>query len=130
MTLRPCIQCGEPSPGTRCSPCRGYDSQWERLSKKARRMQSWCTDCRSTENLQLDHLPSAWERKAKGLRIRLGIDAEVVCGPCNTARGQARPEPQVLQQYSRSKGGGMPRANAQVGPPSQTPSYTPPAGIR
>lgn len=125
MTLRPCIQCGTPTAATRCSPCRGYDSQWERLSKKARRMQNWCTDCGSVEDLQLDHLPSAWERKAKGLRIRLGIDAQVVCRLCNVRRGQARPEPLQHNHIRRSKGGGAPRVNAHVGPASRAPRYTP-----
>lgn len=101
MTLRPCLTCGEPAEGPRCvehtteakgtATERGYDAAWAKLSKRARRLQPWCTDCGATENLQLDHLPSAWERKAKGLRIRLGIDTEVVCGPCNVKRGAARP---------------------------------------
>jgi 5-methylcytosine-specific restriction endonuclease McrA len=101
--LRPCIVCGEPADGSRCpdhvrpsSPkvsaaARGYGAAWQRLSAKARKLQPFCTDCGTSENLQLDHLPSAWERKAKGQRIRLGIDAEVVCGPCNRSRGAARP---------------------------------------
>lgn len=100
MTLRPCLTCGEPAEGPRClehtaeakrtATERGYDAAWAKLSKRARRLQPWCTDCGATENLQLDHLPSAWERKAKGLRIRLGADTEVVCGPCNVKRGAAR----------------------------------------
>lgn len=129
MTLKPCLQCGQPSPGARCSPCRGYDEQWNRLSRQARRLQSWCTDCGAVEDLQLDHLPSAWERKAKGLRIRLGIDAQVVCRTCNVARGQARPEPQAPQQHSRRQGGGVTRPNAHVGPPRQSLSYTPPGRL-
>lgn len=100
MTLSPCLSCGQPANGSRCpehtldakgsTTDRGYDSQWDRLSKRARRLQPFCTDCGSTEDLQLDHLPSAWDRKAKRLSIRLGIDAQVVCGPCNRARGAAR----------------------------------------
>lgn len=103
MTLRPCITCGEPSDGPRCpehtrdwrpkAPAaeRGYDAAWERLSRRARRLQPWCSDCGATADLQLDHLPIAWERKAKRLRIRLGLDAQVVCGRCNRRRGAARP---------------------------------------
>lgn len=100
MTLRPCLTCGKPCDGPRCddhtidtkpaAAQRGYDHRWNMLSKRARRLQPFCTDCGSTEDLQLDHLPSAWERKAKGKHIRLSIDAEVVCGPCNRARGAAR----------------------------------------
>lgn len=115
MTLRPCLQCGEPSDRSRCPAhrprctkpsrqSRGYDAHWQRLSAKARRLQPWCTDCGATDDLQLDHLPSAWERKARGLRIRLGVDAEVVCGPCNRARGQARGmDPSATRQHPMVK---------------------------
>lgn len=128
MTPRPCLDCGAPSASTRCPEHRGYDSAWERLSKKARKLQPFCSDCGATENLQADHSPEAWARRAAGKPIRLK-DVDVVCGPCNTARGQARPEPQAPQRHSRSKGGGTPRANAQVGPPSREARYTPRAGI-
>lgn len=98
--MRPCLVCGEPSDGTRCAEHRqpdhkpsarkrGYDGQWDRLSKRARRAQPFCTDCGATEDLQADHLPSAWERKAARLPIRLA-DVDVCCGPCNRARGAAR----------------------------------------
>lgn len=100
MTLRCCLTCGEPCDGPRCpdhttetkpsAAQRGYDHAWNKLSARARRLQPFCTDCGATEDLQLDHLPSAWERKATGKRIRLGVDAEVVCGSCNRARGAAR----------------------------------------
>lgn len=107
---KPCIKCGEltsTSPCAECSPTinrerdqqtirdhpsrRGYDRTWRNLSERARRAQPWCTDCGSTTNLDLDHLPSAWERKEAGLPIRLGVDVEVVCHPCNNARGSSRP---------------------------------------
>ena len=99
MTLRPCLECGEPCAGPRCpehtvdrkAPAaqRGYDAVWTKLSKRARRMQPWCTDCGATEDLQADHLPSAWERHDAGLLIRLQ-DVDVCCGPCNRARGAGR----------------------------------------
>lgn len=104
MTLRPCLTCGEPCAGPRCdehtihrkstkvkAPAaqRGYDAAWNRLSKRARRLQPFCTDCGSSEDLQADHLPQAWERKALGKPLRLA-DVEVVCAPCNRARGAAR----------------------------------------
>lgn len=124
MTPRPCLDCGAPSASTRCTGCRGYDSEWERLSRKARKLQPFCSDCGATENLQADHSPEAWARRAAGKPIRLK-DVDVVCGPCNTDRGQARPNPQGPQQYSRTEGGEKPRANALVGRPSLVPSYTP-----
>lgn len=125
MTLKPCIQCGEPSPGTRCSPCRGYDSQHDKLSKRARRLQPWCSGCGATEDLQLDHGPQTWKRRAEGKPLRLQDYRGVYCGDCNRANGPARTEPQVLQQHSRHKGGGMTRPNALVGPASRAPRYTP-----
>lgn len=100
MTLRPCIQCGEPTPDTRCaehqrpdtkpSPAaRGYDWAWDKLSKRARRLQPFCLDCGATEDLQADHTPEAWARKAAGKPIRLR-DITIRCGPCNRAAGPAR----------------------------------------
>lgn len=97
--LRTCPTCGEPTPETYCSehqpsssrPSRevGYDAAWDRLSRRARRLQPWCIDCGATSDLTTDHLPSAWERKAQGLPIRL-VDVEVCCRSCNSRRGAAR----------------------------------------
>lgn len=99
MTLSPCIDCGEPSPGTRCpehtttakgtTTQRGYDTAWDKLSKRARRLQPWCEDCGSTEDLQADHSPEAWAAKAAGKPIKLSM-VSVVCGECNRRRGAAR----------------------------------------
>ncbi len=100
MTLRPCVVCGEPTGSTRCSAhtvnsrkanasARGYDTAWRKLSERARRLQPFCTDCGSSEDLQTDHSPQAWRRKAEGHAIRLA-DVEVVCGACNRTRGAAR----------------------------------------
>ena len=99
MTLRPCLDCGAPSTGPRCdvhtvdtkpdATTRGYDAAWTRLSKRARRLQPFCTDCGSTEDLQADHTPEAWQRKAAGKPIRLQ-DIQVLCGPCNRTAGAAR----------------------------------------
>jgi hypothetical protein len=52
-------------------------------------MQSYCSDCGTTEGLQADHLPEAWRAKAEGKPITLRM-VDVVCGPCNVARGSAR----------------------------------------
>ena len=97
MTLKACIECGEPSDKSRCpqhrpkdtkptAATRGYDRTWRKLSERARRLQPWCGDCGSTEDLQCDHSPQAWQRKAERKRIRL-TDVDVVCGTCNRARG-------------------------------------------
>lgn len=100
MTLRPCLACGEPTDTSRCpehrlpdrktsARARGYDAAWDALSKRARRLQPWCIDCGSREDLQTDHTPEAWARHDAGLPIRLQ-DVEVCCGPCNRARGAGR----------------------------------------
>lgn len=99
MTLRCCLDCGVPADGPRCpehtidtktsATDRGYDHAWTVLSRRARRLQPFCTDCGSTEDLQTDHTPEAWARKAAGKTIRLS-DAQVLCGPCNRDAGAAR----------------------------------------
>lgn len=70
---------------------RGYDAAWQRLVASAKKLQPWCLDCGATEDLQGDHKPIAWERKAKGLSIRL-CDIEIRCGTCNRGQGAARGE--------------------------------------
>lgn len=104
MPLTPCLECGQLATGPRCEQHRlkysrpkpahrnaGYDSAWRRLSAKARRLQPWCSDCHATTDLQADHTPAAWARHDRGLPVRLQ-DIDVVCGPCNRARGAARGE--------------------------------------
>ena len=102
MTWRACVECGEPSPESRCpahrlaepvkraTTARGYDGAWKKLSERARRLQPFCSDCGTTEDLTVDHLPIAWERKAAGKPIRLQ-DVDVVCRSDNAKRGMARP---------------------------------------
>jgi 5-methylcytosine-specific restriction enzyme A len=99
MTLRPCLDCGQPCTGPRCTQhtteakgtreARGYDAAWRRLSKRARRLQPFCIDCDTTEDLQADHTTEAWERYEAGRPIRLQ-DIAIRCGPCNRAAGAAR----------------------------------------
>lgn len=120
MTLRTCIECGEISEAERCDEhklntrgdkasaySRGYDHQWRKLSERARRLQPFCSDCGATEDLQTDHLPSAWARKAKGLPIRMK-DVDVVCAPCNVARGPARPGAERGSALRRERVGAIP----------------------
>lgn len=99
MTLRPCLDCGEPSTGPRCpdhtidtkppAASRGYDRPWRNLSNRARRLQPFCLHCGATTDLQCDHTPEAWTRKAAGKAVRLS-DVRVLCGACNRAAGAAR----------------------------------------
>ncbi len=106
---RPCLGCGvvvmEPDSkhGARCESCTeewkaarprrgerkskasswalGYDSKWRRLSKRARQLQPWCSDCHSTEDLTADHL--RWPALSLA-------DIDVVCRSCNSKRGAIR----------------------------------------
>lgn len=107
--MKPCIVCGEPSTESRCeehvkrgrtdsqrakrpknrSRGSGYTHTWDKLSRRARRIQPWCSDCGAKEDLQCDHTPAAWERHEQGLPIRLQ-DVDVVCGLHNRERGAAR----------------------------------------
>lgn len=130
MSLKPCLDCGEPTDRPRCpehtvdtkasARRRGYTSQWDKTSRRARRAQGFCSDCGSTERLQADHLPSAWERQAAGKPLRLGIDVEVVCNVCNVKRGSARPG------HTR---GAAPTAPTTDPLPRREARYTPPGGI-
>lgn len=102
MSLRPCLECGTPTEDTRCpehatarthdlsATRRGYDAAWTRLSKRARRLQPFCSDCDTVDDLTVDHSAEAWRRHAQGLEIRVE-DVDVVCRSCNGKRGRARP---------------------------------------
>lgn len=116
MTLRPCLDCGEPCDGPRCTEhtvapskasrhARGYDNAWSRLSKRARRLQPFCSDCGAVADLTVDHSPQAWERQQAGMEVRLE-DVEVVCRSCNGRRGQARPSSTTRAGRPPSKGQG------------------------
>lgn len=114
MTLKPCVQCGEPSDQSRCpahrprctkpsSRTRGYDTAWTNLSRRARRLQPWCSDCGATEDLQADHTPEAWAAHDAGKPIKLTM-IDVVCGPCNRRRGAARGDtPNPTRQHPDGK---------------------------
>lgn len=125
MTMRPCLDCGTPSEGPRCPEhateakgtrhARGYDAAWTRLSKRARRLQPFCSDCGSTEDLQTDHTPEAWAAKAQGKPIKLSM-VDVVCGPCNRARGAARGPSTRGQAPSGDHPGPRPRQSLNLTP--------------
>ncbi len=103
MTMRPCLDCGEPTEASRCDEHarereraskgsakeRGYGYAWDKLSRRARQLQPWCLICGSPDDLQTDHTPEAWARKAAGKSIRLR-DVRVLCGFHNREAGAAR----------------------------------------
>lgn len=117
---KPCIECGEPGPDSRCAEhrrevrrdggwaaesarraelglqsaaARGYDAEWRRLSERARRAQPFCVDCGHWGN---NGNPLTADHSAEAWdRRMLGLpirlcDVEVVCRRCNSARGAAR----------------------------------------
>ena len=126
--MKICLSCGEPSEHNYCdehlletrkaqrpkktgsASARGYDARWARLSRKARRLQPFCSDCGSTQDLQLDHTEETWWRYLNGKPIGLEHTGGVVCHSCNVARGQARPG-----------GGGSPGSRSRRGPVGQIP---------
>lgn len=98
--LKACATCGDLTDRARCTECRppdprpsgtkrGYDAAWQRLSKRARRRQPFCTDCGTTEDLSVDHSPEAWAAHDAGREVTLDL-VTVVCRPCNSRRGAAR----------------------------------------
>lgn len=107
MTLRPCLNCGEPTSSARCPDCattyqpnrlpktspraRGYTTAWDSLSRRARRLQPFCSDCYTTADLTTDHLPGAWQKAETGKPLTLA-DIAVVCRRCNSRRGATRGE--------------------------------------
>ncbi len=104
-TLKPCLDCGTPAAASRCpdharahrnrqvgsARARGYNRTWDKLSTRLRKLSPLCEQCGATDNLQLDHKPSAWLRKAAGKTIRTR-DVRVLCRRCNVTAGKARPD--------------------------------------
>ncbi|QDO88351.1 hypothetical protein FNH13_08350 [Ornithinimicrobium ciconiae] len=102
MSLRPCLDCGVPTEADRCPEhttyrshdlppsARGYDAAWSRLSRRARRLQPFCSvpGCADTD-LTVDHTPEAWARHDIGLEVRLE-DVQVLCRSHNSQKGAAR----------------------------------------
>ena len=89
MTLTLCVVCGEPGeyrcplhrrqqPGKLSATERGYTSAWFRLSRRARKLQPWCSACGSKEDLTGDHL--RWPAKTLA-------DCDVLCRTCNSRKG-------------------------------------------
>lgn len=100
IVLKPCASCGELSSSTYCEAHeprrdrsdkstrasahrRGYGRKWQALSREARRLQPWCSDCGTAEDLTADHLVFP------ALTLR---DVDVVCRSCNSKREPIRGE--------------------------------------
>lgn len=99
MTLKPCIDCGEPSAGTRCDEHQpadtrvrralgqaAYDPVWRALSQRARKAQPWCDDCGTALDLTTDHvIPKTIAPEL----VHAPENLAVRCRPCNARRGAA-----------------------------------------
>jgi len=112
VTLKPCVQCGEPSDRSRC-PAHGpkdapkvrdrghvhtNTATWKALSKKARRLQPWCTWCGTTDDLCTDHVIPYSVAPELGHSIE---NCQVLCRPCNGRRGDAFTEADVAAVLHR-----------------------------
>ena len=96
-----CIDCGTLADATRCDDCRTranrvkkakrpdlHTAAWRKLRAEAISAQPWCTRCRATGDLTLDHVVA-------GSTVG-GV--QVLCRPCNSSKGAGAGE-----------GGGHPR---------------------
>ena len=117
--LRPCIVCGAPSDlGTRCaahpaprpprkrppSSTQGWDRAWQRLSRRARQLQPWCSWCGTTEDLTGDHL--RWPAETLD-------DVQVLCRRCNSRKGPLRQRvTPTVGRDPQGEGAGWPRGEA------------------
>ena len=97
--LRPCLDCGEPSPRTRCPahasaqearrPSRRvlgrYDTRYEKLRAATLREQPWCSECRvphtDANPLTADHIVPLG-RGGKNVRSNM----QTLCRACNSAK--------------------------------------------
>jgi 5-methylcytosine-specific restriction endonuclease McrA len=59
-------------------------ARWKALSKRARRMQPWCLDCGTTEDLTTDHVIPVSEAPELAYKP---ANIAVRCRPCNSRRG-------------------------------------------
>lgn len=95
---RPCAQCGTVVRNSHlCINCkrkreaqrparqiRGYDSQWQQLSRYARAAQPWCSRCGSSKDLTADHIVPL----ASGGSSTLS-NIQVLCRKCNSSKGKS-----------------------------------------
>jgi len=105
--MKPCLDCGEPSPESHCpahtpkpwrhrrqasATARGYDAAHRRAAKRIKNIQPFCSDAHlggCNGPLEADHTPQAWVRRDQGLSIRLQ-DYTVRCHYHNLLAGAAR----------------------------------------
>ncbi len=129
--MRPCLTCGNPSSASYCTEHeprpwqhrdgnardRGYSTAWDKLSRRARRLQPFCSDCGATRDLQLDHTQRTWERVDAGKVVRLRDTGGVVCAACNRRRGAGRGRTDRLEAQGTGPGVEPPGSRGQAESP-------------
>lgn len=97
--LKPCLNCGTLAKQTRCPSCsvryarlrerarptrseRGYNAEWQRLSKLLRTIQPYCSRCKATKDLTVDHIIPL---SAGGSTVESNL--QVLCRKCNSSKG-------------------------------------------
>jgi 5-methylcytosine-specific restriction enzyme A len=101
MPLRPCLDCGRPTTGSRCrthqrahegqrgsTSARGYGPEWRVLRAEAIRLHPYCSvpGCRDTD-LTVDHIDPASKGRT-GLTL---ADVQVLCRSHNSSKGNRPP---------------------------------------
>ena len=101
---KPCLDCGVLADKPRCPICnkkyqkfkatsrpsradRGYDANWKRLSKQLRLLQPYCSICKATNDLTVDHIIPL---SSGGLTVESNL--QVLCRGCNSSKGSSSPE--------------------------------------
>lgn len=100
--LKPCLNCGKLSNKARCEVCsvrvarlreqarpsrseRGYNAEWQRLSKLIRTLQPYCSYCKTTKDLTVDHIVPL---SRGGSTVESNL--QVLCRRCNSRKGNIR----------------------------------------
>lgn len=85
----PCPSCKRRANRRRGTPAsRGYGPDWQVLSRRARRLQPWCTFCGATDDLTVDHVVPLAQT---GTQVRPTLaDVQVLCRSCNSTKGASR----------------------------------------
>ncbi len=85
--LRACLECGAPSPWTRCAAHRAVRQRLRTSNRATARAvvasQPWCSDCGATTDLTSDHVIPISESPTNAGPQR------TLCRSCNSRRGGA-----------------------------------------
>lgn len=94
MSLKPCLDCGTPTNGPRCTEhatagprdhiASFNNGRWKTLSKRLRRLAPFCEECATTVNLTVDHVLPV----SKFPELTYAVEnCRVLCNVCNGKRG-------------------------------------------